>query len=213
MRSRAGTGDAAADDVDDVRMDAPRPGGFDLLFARAYPASVGLAQRALDRDQVAAVGSTAMSGEVATEALTRAKVQRLSDTDAALRRIMSWTADLTLARLLGHPGRVALPEGAKAEDLLPDDLLDDGVGSEWGRQGLPLAELHGALVTMRRRDRRVGLVTLGAGLTPRHAAALLGMTSHDVERSLARIGQHLADGRRVDGGRAGALDVPAEDVA
>jgi hypothetical protein len=66
---------------------------------------------------------------------------------------------------------------------------------------------------MRRQDRRVGLVTLGAGLTPRHTAALLGLDLDDVHRSLLRVGRRLADGRRVDGGIAGAVDMPAEDVA
>ena len=210
----AGTTDAAVAEAAVVGPDAPRaPSEFDMLFLRAFPAAVGLARRVLDRDQVAAAGSNAMATDVATEALTRAAVQKLSDTDGAVRRIMGWTADLCVGRMVGHPGRVALPEGAKAEDLLPDDLLATGIGDEWGRRGLPLSELQVTLVGSRRRDRRVGLVCLGAGLTPLHTAALLGMDKDDVDRRLRRIGIQLADRRRIDAGMHGPLSGPAEDVA
>jgi hypothetical protein len=212
MTPRAGTTDPAGPGAghDDVPV-APTP--FDLLFLRAYPAAVGLARRVLDRDQVAPHGSGTASAEVATEALTRAKVHRLSDTDASMSRIMGWVADLCVGRLVGHPGRVALPEGAKADDLLPADLLEQGIGAEWGQQGLPLAELQVALVASRRKDRRVGLVCLGAGLTPVHTAALLGMDRGSVERRLRRLGVQLADRRRVDAGLEGPLDTPVEEVA
>ena len=214
MPSRAGTSEPDAVGADETVAGRPRSSGdFDLLFARAYPAVVGLARRVLDRDHVAPSGSAAMTADVATEALTRARVQRLSDTDAALRRIMCWAADLCVGRLVGHPGRVALPDGAKAEDLLPEDLIEDGVGLEWGQQGLPLAELQAALVGARRRDRRVGLVCLGAGLTPMHTSALLGLEPEDVERRLRRIGVRLADARRVDAGLGHGVDLPAEEVA
>ena len=147
----AGTTDAVVTEGAVAGPDVPRaPSEFDMLFLRAFPAAVGLARRVLDRDQVAA-GSNAMATDVATEALTRAAVQKLSDTDGALRRIMGWTADLCVGRMVGHPGRVALPEGAKAEDLLPDDLLATGIGAEWGRRGLPLSELQVTLVGSRRR--------------------------------------------------------------
>jgi hypothetical protein len=190
---------------------APTP--FDLLFLQAYPAAVGLARRVLDRDQVAPEGSGAMAAEVATEALTRARVHRLSDTDGSMHRIMGWVADLCVGRLVGHPGRVALPEGAQAEDLLPEDLLDLGVGAEWRLRGLPLAELQMALVASRRRDRRAGLVCLGAGLTPLHTAALLGLDIDAVQRALRRVGVQLADRRRIDAGLDLMVDAPAEDVA
>jgi hypothetical protein len=209
MASRAGTTEQ------DVGSGAPPRTAreFDLLFARAYPAAVGLARRVLDRDQVAPEGSGALTADIATEALTRARVQRLRDTDGSLRRIMGWTADLCVGHLVGHPGRVALPVGARAEDLLPADLLEDGVGAEWGRRGLPLDELQVALTGMGRRGRRVGLVCLGAGLTPPHTAALLGIDLSDVRRRLDRIGVRLADLRRVDADLAGPLDGPGEEVA
>lgn len=211
MTPRAGTTDRADVSVDGDALATPTP--FDLLFLRTYPAAVGLARRVLDRDQVAPAGSRAMADEVATEALTRARVHRSADTEAATSRIMGWVADLCVGRLVGHPGRVALPDGARAEDLLPGDLLEQGIGAEWGQQGLPLAELQVALAGSRRRDRRVGLVCLGAGLTPLHTAALLGMDRGEVERRLRRIGIRLADRRRIDAGLAGPADAPAEDVA
>jgi hypothetical protein len=211
MTPRAATTDQPAPGSDGGLPVAPTP--FDLLFLQAYPAAVGLVRRVLDRDQVAPEGSGAMATEVATEALTRARVHRLSDSDASTHRIMGWVADLCVGRMVGHPGRVALPEGAQADDLLPQDLLDQGVGAEWRFRGLPLAELQMALVASRRRDRRAGLVCLGAGLTPVHTAALLGLDIDAVQRSLRRVGVQLADRRRIDAGLDLMVDAPAEDVA
>lgn len=212
MTSSAGTRPLSGSDAPEEAGDPRPPTGFDLLFARAFPAAVGLGRRVLDRDGLAPSGSTAMATEVATEALTRAAVQKLSDTDGALRRVIGWTADLCVGRLVGHPGRVALPRGARAEDLLPDDLLATGIADEWSRHGLPLSELQATLVGARRRDRRVGLICLGAGLTPRHTAALSGVNEGDVLRRLRRIGIHLADRRRVDAAMQGPLSGPSEDV-
>ncbi len=194
------------------RSPAP-PSEFDLFFLRAYPAAVGLAQRVLDRDRVVPDGSAALASDIATEALTRARVRRLPDTDASINKVLAWTADLCVGHLVGHPGRVALPQGAQAADLLPEDLLDEGIGAEWRLRGLPLAELQVALSGSRRVDRRVGLVCLGAGLTPLQASAALGMDREAVGRSLRRVGTRLADRRRIDSGLLAPADAPAEDVA
>jgi hypothetical protein len=190
---------------------ARRGSDFDLLFARTYPAVVGLARRVLDRDRTAAVASDPVADEVAVEALSRARVHHLRDTDRAAERIVGWAADLCLARLIGHPGHVALPAGARADDMLPADLLEDGVGTEWDVHGLALWELQEALSGARRVDRRVGVVCLGCGLPPLQTAALLGLDLDDVTESLGRIGVRLADRRRVSAEVESPLDARLGD--
>lgn len=197
----------------DVAATAPdrRPSDSDLLFARVYPAVVGLARRVLDRDRTAPSASDAVADEIAVEALTRARVHHLQDTDRSAERIVGWVADLCLARLIGHPGRVALPEDASADALLSADLLEDGVGAEWDEHGLALWELQEAISGARRVDRRVGLVCLGCGLPRAQTAALLGMEVEDVSDSLARIGVRLSDRRRVSAEVESPLDARLGD--
>ncbi len=187
------------------------PSEFDLLFVRVYPAVVGLARRVLDRDRTAASASDAVADEIAVEALTRARVHHLQDSDRSAEKIVGWAADLCLARLIGHPGRVALPEDASADDLLSADLLEDGVGEEWDRYGLALWELQEAISGARRADRRVGLVCLGSGLPRAQTAAVLGMEVEDVSDSLERIGVRLSDRRRVSAEVESPLDARLGD--
>lgn len=168
-----------------------------MFFERVYPALVGLLRRVLDRNRVAPGSSDAVVEDVAIEALTRAKVHRVADTDRAAERVVGWTAEMCIDRLIGHPGRVPLPDGAGARDLLPADLLDHGVGTEWDDHGLALWELQEALAGARRSDRRVGLVCLGCGMPPLQTAVLLGLEPAAVDASLRRIGTRLADRRRV----------------
>ncbi|UDY36419.1 hypothetical protein [Dermatobacter hominis] len=106
---------------------------------------------------------------------------------------------------------MALPDGARADQLLPADLLEDGVGAEWDVHGLALWELQEALSGARRVDRRVGVVCLGCGLPPWQAAALLGMAPAAVDESLARIGTRLADRRRVSAEVESPLDARLGD--
>lgn len=186
---------------------------FDLLFDRTYPAVVGLIRRVLDRGRVAAASSDPVVEEVATEALTRAKVHRLNDTDRAAERVVGWAAELTVDQMIGHPGRVGLPVGARAVDLLPPDLLDGGVGSEWDDHGLALWELQEALAGARRVDRRVGVVCLGCGMPPAQTAVLLGLDAAAVASSLDRIGTRLADRRRVSAEVESPLDARLGDQA
>lgn len=178
----------------------------DLLFARTYPAIVGLARRVLDRDRVAGAASDAMVDEIAVESMARARVHHLADTDRSTARIVGWAADLCLARLVGHPGRVALPAGAGADELLPADLLEDGVGAEWDEHGLALWELQEALSGARRQDRRVGVLCLGCGMPPAQTAVLLDLTDGQVLQSLHRVGVRLADRRRVSAEVESPLD-------
>ena len=191
----------------DLALDAGAPTtDVDLLFLRTYPAMVGLARRVLDRDRLAGAASDAMVDEVAVEALARARVHHLPDTDRSTARIVGWAADLCLARLVGHPGRVALPVGAGADELLPADLLEDGIGAEWDEHGLALWELQEALSGARRQDRRVGLLCLGCGLPPAQVAVLMDIDHGRVLHSLDRVGVRLADRRRVSAEVESPLD-------
>lgn len=215
VMERDGAGGSDTTIVDDSSQAgvgrSPARSEFDLLFDRTYPAIVGLVRRALDRKRVAPAASDPVVEEVALEALTRAKVHHFADTDRAAERIMGWTAELVLDRLIGHPGRVALPLGAEASDLLPDDLLADGVGAEWDEHGLALWELQEALSGARRNDRHVGLLCLGCGLPARQTAALLGLAPSTVSESLTRIGTRLADRRRVSAEVESPLDARLGD--
>lgn len=187
------------------------PSEFDALFERVYPAVVGLVRRVLDRQRVAPASSDPVVEEVAIEALTRARVHRFADTDRAAERVVGWVADLCIDHLIGHPGRVALPLGATAADLLPEDLLGRGIGTEWDEHGLALWELQEALAGARRTDRRVGVVCLGCGMPPLQTAVLLGLQRHAVESSLRRIGTRLADRRRVSAEVESPLDARLGD--
>lgn len=187
------------------------PSEFDLLFARAFPAVVGLARRILDRDRISPSASDPAAVEVAVESLSRARVHHLGDTDRAVERIVGWAADQCLQRIIGHPGRVALPTGAQADQLLPADLLEDGIGAEWDAHGIGLWELQEALSGARRSDRRVGVVCLGCGMPPMQSAALLGMELDDIGTSLGRIGTRLADRRRVSAEVESPLDARLGD--
>jgi hypothetical protein len=160
------------------------PDGEDRRFDTWYAATVGLARRVLDRDGAALGASLPLAEEIATEALVRTGGAPDPADDGHSARLVAFVADATLEHLVGHPGSVPLhPE------LLGADIDFDGE--------LPMAELQEALCDLRRRDRRVGLLVLGAGLRPVEAAALLGLSLTDTLRCLARVGTRLADGRRV----------------
>jgi len=187
-------------------------GGFDLLFEQACPGLVGLARRVLDREREAPALSDPVAEEVVIEAFSRARFHHLGANEGAVRRVTSWVADLCLDRLIGHPGRVALPAGSRADDLLPADLLEDGVGTEWDVHGLPLWEMQEALAGARRTDRRVGVICLAAGTTPAETAALLGLSEAEVGSALSRIGTRLSDRRRVATEVESPLDTPLGDL-
>lgn len=158
--------------------------GFDRLFDAVYPSAVGLARRVLDRDSEALASSMPVAEQIAQEAFARADGRHLRDDVRGTARIMARVADSCLDRLVGHPGRVPLhPE------LLGPDIEFDGE--------LPMSELQEALCDLRRRDRRVGLLVLAAGLSPVEVAALLDLPLDETLRGLARVGTRLADGRRV----------------
>lgn len=160
------------------------PDGFDRLFDAAYPSAVGLARRVLDRDGAALASSVPLAEQIVQEAFARADGHHLRDDVRGTSRLMARVADSCLDRLVGHPGTVPLhPE------LLGPDIEFDGE--------LPIAELQQALCDLRRRDRRVGLLVLAAGLRPVEVAALLDLPLEEVLRCLARVGTRLADGRRV----------------
>lgn len=198
----------------DTTVDATRPGAgtdFDLLFERVYPAVVGIARRVLDRDRSAEPSSDRAADDIAVQVMTKARVHHFGDTDRAAEHIVGWTADVCLTRIIGHPGRVALPDGARADDLLTADLLEDGVGTEWDVHGLALWELQEALSGARRWDRRVGLLCLGCGLSPLHTAVVLGLKADAVTASLARIGVRLSDRRRVSAEVESPLDARLGD--
>ena len=184
---------------------------FDLSFERVYPAVVGIARRVLDRDRSATPGSDRAADDIAVEVMTKARVHHFGDTDRAAEHIVGWTADVCLSRIIGHPGRVALPDGARADDLLTADLLEDGVGTEWDVHGLALWELQEALSGARRWDRRVGLLCLGCGLSPLHTAVVLGLKADAVTASLARVGVRLSDRRRVSAEVESPLDARLGD--
>ena len=187
------------------------PSEFDRLFARTYPAVVGLARRVLDRDGVASSSSEPIADEVAVEALSRARVHHLGDTDRAAERTVGWAAELCLDRIIGHPGRVALPPEVGADRLLSADLLEDGVGAEWDDHGLALWELQEALAGARRVDRRIAVLCLGCGLPPRQVGALLGLDDRAVSAGLDRIGVRLSDRRRVSAEVESPLDARLGD--
>lgn len=189
---------------------ATEPSEFNVLFARAYPAAVGLAVRVLDRNHAARHQSLALAEDLATEAMARARVRRLRDTLDSLARIIGWTADLCLPHLAGHPGRVPLPAGIGPADVLPEDLLVAGGAEGLLVDGLSLDELQAALMGLPRRVRRVGIVCLGAGLPVEDTAALLDVDAAEVTSRLARVSTRIADRRRIDPELVGPGDGPRE---
>ena len=188
-----------AERIDLVPTRAPSadiaPTAFDAFFDRVYPASVGLALRVLDRNRTVPDQSRAVAEEIATEAMTKARSKDLHTDEHAIARVMGWTADGCVSHLVGHPGRVQPPQDVTIRDLTdekdPPDLFGDG--------GLPLAELQQALSSLRRSDRRVGLVALGCGFSVADTAALLQFSIDEVRSRLMRVGTRLCDGRRFAG--------------
>lgn len=172
------------------------PSSFDLLFLRAYPAAVGLVLRVVDRHRQAPERSREMAEELVTGPLTTARVRNLDDSDRSLARVVAWTADEVAEVLVGHPGRVGLPPGLHAADLLPADLVEEGAGVDLVMEGLALDELQDVVSSCRTRVRRIGIVCLGAGLSPEDTAALLGEEPARVADALSRIGRRLGDRRR-----------------
>ncbi|MFZ4517634.1 MAG: hypothetical protein ACOYOP_04560 [Microthrixaceae bacterium] len=172
------------------------PSGFDLLFLRAYPAAVGLVLRVVDRHRQAPERSREMAEEIVTGPLTTARIRNLDDSDRSLARVIGWTADELAEVLVGHPGRVGLPPGLHADELLPSDLVAEGAAVDLVMEGLALDELQDIVSSCRPRVRRIGIVCLGAGLSPEDTAALLGETPARVADALARIGRRLGDRRR-----------------
>lgn len=169
-----------------------------MLFARSYPAAVGFLLRVFDRDRRVPEASRALAEELAAEALARARVRRLPDSQRSVVRIFRWVADLGLPHLVGHPGRVPLPPGWGPAELLPTGEAVPGLHDEFVDRGLSLDELQAAVAGLPRRTRRVGLACLGAGLPTEETAALLGLDPGDVSTRVRRIGVALADRRRVD---------------
>jgi DNA-directed RNA polymerase specialized sigma24 family protein len=158
---------------------------LEQLFDDAYPAAVGIARRVLDPDRRVPESSLPVAERIAQEAFARLGVSTARrGRTAAVAALVARVADGCIDQLVGHPGSVEVhPE------LLGPDLDVDG--------RLSLAELQEALCDLRRRDRRVGLLTIGAGLSPLEAATALGLPLDETLRCLARVGTRLADGRRV----------------
>ncbi|MHB1137473.1 MAG: hypothetical protein ACYC2O_00865 [Microthrixaceae bacterium] len=122
--------------------------------------------------------------QIAQDAFARVRSTGRTDARAATAALVACVADACVDRLVGHPGSVELhPE------VLGPDLDFDG--------RLPLAELQEVLCDVRRRDRRVGLLVIGAGLRPMEVSSLLGLPLQETLRCLARVGTRLSDGRRV----------------
>ena len=178
------TGVEASDERGRARSRARAPDALDLLFDAAYPAAVGIARRVLDPQRQVLTSSLPAAEEIAQDAFARLGPSGHRDRSAATAALMSRVADGCVDRLVGHPGSVELhPE------VLGPDLDVDG--------RLPLAELQEALCDVRRRDRRVGLLVLGAGLSPVEVSSLLRLPLEETLRCLARVGTRLADGRRI----------------
>lgn len=163
--------------------EAPKDPSFDEWFRRDYPLVVGLCRRILDLGQ-AIDSSLVLAEEIAVQAFTRMRFAKLPGDGSETTEIMVMALDECLEHMVGHPGTVALHH-----ELLGGDIDFDGL--------LPLSELHETLAGMRRGDRRVGLLALGAGYSPAEVAVLLEEPLDEVLARLARVSVRLADGRRI----------------
>ena len=116
--------------------------------------------------------------------LARRIVDPTATTPASLDLSEQIVVERCLDEMVGHPGTVPLHY-----EILGPDIDFDGE--------LPVAELHGALTGMRRRDRRVGVLALAAGFSPTQVATLLQRPLDETIDRVARVCTRLADGRRI----------------
>lgn len=176
---------APADAVDPVDP-------VDAWFDRVYPQVVGVVRRVLDRDG-RVPSSTTLAEQVCTEAFSRRRGPG-RDQERATTAVLGRALDLCLDELVGHPGSVPVRPELVGDEFAAGDVVS-------------LSELQTALSSMRRDDRRVGLLVLAAGYSPADAAALLQVPLDEVLGHLGRVGTRLEDGRRL-GLVAGSSGVP-----
>lgn len=167
----------------------------DALFERVYPAVVGLVLRVVDRSGRDRESQRLAAAE-AVEVMVWARWRRLPDTDGSVARIAGRVLDRCVSLIEHRADRVPLPGGVSIEDLVDDDVLDDGAGHEWGTAGVRLDELHAVLAGADRRARRVGACVLAAGLPLEDAAALLDLRGDETVAALATVGERLTAHRR-----------------
>ncbi len=161
--------------------------GEDALFAgrfdRWYGPLVGLARRVLD-PTTATAASLERAEQIVVDVFVARRFTVGADEPSDVAHLVGDVAEHCLDAMVGHPGSVPLHY-----EILGPDIDFDGE--------LPLAELHGALNGMRRRDRRVGVLALAAGFSPSQVATLLRRPLDEVIDRVARVCTRLADGRRI----------------
>lgn len=180
MSSAVEVSEAGPDDGSPRRGSADR--AFREWFDRDYPRVVGVARRVLD-PAARTPASLQLAEDLTVESFSRLRWTRRRGsvaTTALLRR----TLDGCMDSLVGHPGELSV----HPELLGPDMALDPA---------LSVAELHGALATMRAPDRHVGLLALGGGYAPSSVALLLQRPLDEVLGRLARVGTRITDARRL----------------
>ena len=151
----------------------------DAAFEMLYPIAVGLGRRILDRDGLNLSHSLPIAEDIAIQVFVQLP-RKLVLEQKSVSRICRLVADGCLEALLGDQTWVSVPR-----ELLPPET---GFSGE-----LPLRELEATLSEMRRSDRRVGLVVFAAGLTPSHAASVLGIGLDKALSSINRISKRLHD--------------------
>lgn len=176
---------------DDHRLAA----GFDALFDRVYPALVGLARRVADPGR-SDPGSRSVATDVAVEVMAWGRRRRLDDSDRSVSRLVGRTLDRSLTLLEDPPHLCPLPPDLEPSDLLDADVLPPDVERSWSTLGIPSRELRTALVDVDRRVRRVGLASLGAGLSLEDVAALLDLRGDEALDALAEVAERLTVRRR-----------------
>jgi DNA-directed RNA polymerase specialized sigma24 family protein len=155
---------------------------FTEWFERDYPRIVGVARQVLDAEGTTPA-SLRLAEELTVEAFSRLRWTRRRD-DAATTALLRRTLDGCMDALVGHPGMLTVHPELLGPDMDPGPTLR-------------VAELHGALATMRAPDRHVGLLALAGGYAPSSVAALLLRPLDEVLERLARVGTRISDGRRL----------------
>lgn len=176
-----------------------RRAGVVALVERVLRPAMGLCMRVFDPIGENPAGYE-KSRMIVMDCIARNAARGVTADDDGTRRVLRAVAESGLDGLVGHPGGARPPGGV---DL--GRIASTAVAAEIAPSGyLRYAVLQDATSPARRRDRQIAFVVLAAGVPPRDAAVLLGMTTKGVDAALERIIHRIVESEGV-GSMAGAL--------
>lgn len=166
----------------------------EALVERSLGPAMGLCVRVFDPlgDDPAGREKARM---IVMDCIARLAARGATADDQGVRRVMGRVADAGLDALVGRGGGAQVPAGIDLGEISGTSASSERLAPAGT---LRYAVLQDAVAPARRIDRQVAFVVLAAGITPRDASVLLGVTPKALHGSLSRIARRIAESEGAD---------------